>query len=418
MAHFVYQKQLKRGNFEFVLKLLLVSLILMAFSPSSGKAQAPDVEPQIVTAVAEDQCGGEVWIYTITVWNVGAAGGEAYAQAVFDSQVCYNDRLMDHDPAYGTFSGGPNGIATVEMCVETYGCLVMNYQFVDGKQILYEGADTGYVIQNPEAFDGWRTEPITSEYIYNTYGIRVQDSFGDDQWAQKSWSDQELILLNDVLKELPPGLLSKMAVTRIIRNQVFIEKDGSEDPDTFGIYYPCGSPPEKDCSGSSGTIRIFDRATQPIDFSNDPDGIKQFKGTILHELIHALQYKKDEYSIYENPASSYKNPMTSPIVQNYMDAIRPITDINAPGFNGNNGWTYGKHPPGWPWESWKLFGAQNNDPPTNYGSKNPLEDMSESVMMYVYEPQKLQGSSPQRYNFIRDQIFEGVEYENGTQKKP
>ena len=56
MAHFVYQKQLKRGNFEFVLKLLLVSLILMAFSPSSGKAQTSDVEPQIVIAVAENQC--------------------------------------------------------------------------------------------------------------------------------------------------------------------------------------------------------------------------------------------------------------------------------------------------------------------------------------------------------------------------
>jgi hypothetical protein len=44
--------------------------------------------------------------------------------------------------------------------------------------------------------------------------------------------------------------------------------------------------------------------------------------------------------------------------------------------------------------------------------------MSESAMMYVYDPQKLQAGSVQRYNFIRDQMFGGVEYENGIQKKP
>ena len=60
MTHLKSPK-LKQGNFEFVLKLLLASLILIAFSPGLAvKAQKPDVEPQIVTAVAENQCGGEV----------------------------------------------------------------------------------------------------------------------------------------------------------------------------------------------------------------------------------------------------------------------------------------------------------------------------------------------------------------------
>jgi len=67
---------------------------------------------------------------------------------------------------------------------------------------------------------------------------------------------------------------------------------------------------------------------------------------------------------------------------------------------------------------WHLFGAQGNNPPTNYGNTNPLEDMSESVMLYMYEPQKLKDSSIQRYNFIRDHIYGGVEYENGKQTKP
>jgi hypothetical protein len=67
---------------------------------------------------------------------------------------------------------------------------------------------------------------------------------------------------------------------------------------------------------------------------------------------------------------------------------------------------------------WDLTGAPGNNPPTDYGKTDPTEDMSESAKMYVYDPQKLQASSPQRYNFIRDQMFGGVEYENGIQKKP
>jgi hypothetical protein len=38
------------------------------------------------------------------------------------------------------------------------------------------------------------------------------------------------------------------------------------------------------------------------------------------------------------------------------------------------------------------------------------------VMLYVYDPQRLQIRSPQRYNFIRDHMFGGVEYENGVRK--
>ena len=244
---------------------------------------------------------------------------------------------------------------------------------------------------------------ITSEYIYNTYGIRVEDSFGDDQWAKTSWSDQELSLLNDVLKEVPPDLLKTMAVTRIVRNKVYIDQDGNPKPNTFGVYSPCDRTVDKDCNGSSATIRIFDKALQPFDFTDDPNGYKEFKGTIIHELTHALQYHKEQGSIYKNPTSS-------PLVQNYNDATRPVTDMNQPGFWVNNGWGVTRT------GSWKLVSAEDNQAPTAYAGKTPTEDMSESVMLYMYEPQKLQNASTKRYNFIRDQIFGGVEYENGIRK--
>lgn len=246
---------------------------------------------------------------------------------------------------------------------------------------------------------------ITTEYIYNTYGITIEDSFGDDQWQRTTWTDQELTLLNDVLKELPPTMINELSLTRIVRNKTNLDGSGNPTPNTAGVYQPC--PDQKadpGCSnGSSATIRIFDRAHAPFDLANDPNGDKNFKATILHELTHAMQYKKDDSSIY-------KNAYSSPLMQNYMDATRPVTDMNQPSYWVNNGWQW--QPQG----SWRLTSAPGNQVPTNYAGKNPKEDMAESVRLYVYDPQKLKNSSPQRYNFVRDFMFEGIEYENGIRK--
>ncbi len=252
---------------------------------------------------------------------------------------------------------------------------------------------------------------ITSEYIYNTYGITVEDSFGDATWAPKAWSEQELVLLNDVLKELPPELIKTMAVTRIVRNTVFIDQDGNPKPATYGVYDPCGAQTIKNCDGSRATIRIFDHALTPSDFANDPNGYKEFKATILHELTHALQSHKEENAVYADPEARIQhNYASSPLVQNYMDATRPITNMTDPGFWKDNGWGTRKD------GTWGLVVAPGNQTPTDYARTSPAEDLSESVMMYVYDPGRLQGASPQRYNFIRDQIFGGVEYEDGSKK--
>lgn len=396
---------------RIVLQILLFIAILILCITGVVQAQGGDVQPQIVTAINESTCGNQVWQLTLEVWNVGSDGGEAYGEAVIKGYDCINGEFGNVlKEQYGTFTGGPNGIASFDQG---------DFQFVDGR--IVEFAPTGldvFTVVNPEGFNTVIKEAITSEYIYNTYGIRVQDSFGDDQWVQTSWSDQELILLNDVLKELPPEMIKEMAISRIVRNKVSLDKDGNPQPGINGTYFPCGSPPEKDCNSTSGTIRIFDSALNGGLFSNDPQGIKKFKGVILHELIHALQYKKDDTSIYSNQKYSYYNGSYSPLLQNYMDAIRPVTNINDPGFNNvDNGWFYGHYPQ--QADQWYLLGSTGgNAPPTNYGLKNPKEDMCDSVMMYVYEPEKLKASSMPRYNFIRDQIYGGIEYENGIQKEP
>ena len=365
------------------------------------------------------ECDWETIEFRLEVWNVGSAGGTQYAEASLWIKMAigfpYNNcefTGFDEVTSTGTFTGGPNGVAAID-----YG-LAGNIQFVDGQKAVFhpffewEGVAIDFgtyelAVENPDAFF---TVPVTSEYIFNTYGIRVEDSFGDDQWEKTAWTDRELVLLDEVLRELPPSLIKKMALTKIVRNKTNLDKNGNPKPNTFGLYTPCVKQIDPDCNGSSATIRIFDQANNPFDFANDPTGDKEFKGTILHEMTHALQYHRGDSSTLEDPLKQ-KNGYSSPLMQNYMDATRPITDMNNPGFWVNNGWLLNQ-------ETWTSTGAPGNQAPTDYAGKNPKEDLCESMILYVYEPQKLQNSSPQRYNFIRDQMFGGIEYENGSQKQP
>jgi hypothetical protein len=244
---------------------------------------------------------------------------------------------------------------------------------------------------------------ITSEYIFNTYGIRVEDSFGGDKYAQTAWSGHELSLLNDVLKELPPGFLTRISLTRIVRNKVAIDDNGNILPKARGVYTHC-IVDTVNCPGSFTTIRIFDAAaTNLSDFPNDPD--TQFKATILHEITHAYQAYKDGNSIY-------KDLNDSPQSQNFRDATRPKRGENDTSFR--NGWYWDPLS-----EDYTNFLFKNDNlPPTQYGMTHPLEDMSDSVKMYVYDPQRLKTSSMDRYNYIRDYMFGGIEYDKGIQKKP
>jgi len=260
-----------------------------------------------------------------------------------------------------------------------------------------EGVDSPWKVTYLAADFAAALAPVTKEYILSTYGLKLEGYYDTD------WSQHELELLNDVLKEIPADLWKKMALTSITRSAVNIDENMKLKPGVVGDYSPCGDlMGNVDCSGSSANIRIFDSASSQFDFADDPNGDTEFKATILHEMIHAMQYQKDG-------SSTYANPYDSPLVQDYMDATRPDPDAGIT----HNGWAYYGEKRGW-----VLYGAPGNEPPTNYGKTVPIEDMSESAMMYVYDPQKLQTSSPQRYAFIKEKMFGDVEYENGIQKKP
>jgi hypothetical protein len=400
--------------------IIFAVLCALLFSPAlPGRAQ----QTKTITGILYLQVVG----FNISFDpNGGPITLEAVPPGEVDDGVC-NFAAERIDTASGTFTGGDGGVVSGTFnSLPVYGVPDCGGFSFDGWSGTWSGnfyangtgsGTVNFIGSDFETFDKpWAAffsaeefqaalpNQITSDYIFTKYNIRVEDSFGDDKWVQKSWSDHELSLLNDVLKEIPPDMLKNMAVTSIIRSKVFIDINGNQNLSTKGAYYPYGSDGE-DRSGSSAVIRIFDLASHPFDFTGDPSGDTEFKAVILHELTHALQH---------HLLSVYKDPTNSPLVWNYNDATRPNTAIETgiDGGRAGNGWGQ------YTGTGWYYFGAPGNMPPTNYGKKSPLEDMSESVKMYVYDPQRLQASSMARYNFIRDQIYGGVEYEHGVQKKP
>ncbi|MCX6037641.1 MAG: hypothetical protein NTW99_07075, partial [Chloroflexi bacterium] len=81
------------------------------------------------------------------------------------------------------------------------------------------------------------TGAITPTYIFNTYGIRVDDSPAGDLHGQKAWSEHEFNLLNDVLKEIPPDLLKNMALTSFVRSQYSLDKWGNPEKKTLASIF-------------------------------------------------------------------------------------------------------------------------------------------------------------------------------------
>lgn len=196
--------------------------------------------------------------------------------------------------------------------------------------------------------------PLTEEYFKTEYDISV--IYGD-----KAWCGQELKLLYEVFNEdLCQQFWDKVSLRSIRRNKA------EDDKDVFGDYrFP------------QSEIRIFDYASYPYDFTDED---VQFKGTIVHELTHAIQYCQYYDSLV---GKTYPNLYENLLVQDYAKKTK---------------WKYDKVT-----GVWKYKGDEKGLP-TKYGGKNPLEDMAESAMLYVYDPTRL---CKIRYKWLEENIFNG-----------
>jgi hypothetical protein len=401
------------------LLLLIVSIPLSLFPISTGQAQ----QTITITGTGTFNIGYE----TPLTMTFSPSGGPVSGHSHWEGntvQIISKGEKHEGCPGTGdltltgTFAGGDGGevSGTLEYMVNSP-CFTMSAPWpgVWSGRLYANGTGSGeatvgvsdtvtwQITYSAEQFAAGLPPAITAETIYKTYGIIVEDSFGDDQYERTSWTDKELVSLNNVLKKLPPALIKNMKIKRIIQSKVYI-RNGNPNPYVNGLYNACPDrKADPACEGSSAAIRIFDNALNPNQEFADPT--TKFEAVILHELIHAVQYKKDEYSIYNNVYNS-------PLVQNFVYASNKYASGPPESLPAgiNIGWHWGQPPGNPPPPQWTLYSNPPEHAPTDYATTNPLEDMCDSAMLYVYDPQKLKNESPGRYEFLRDQVFEGVEY--------
>ena len=69
---------------------------------------------------------------------------------------------------------------------------------------------------------------------------------------------------------------------------------------------------------------------------------------------------------------------------------------------------------------WKQLGDTWEENPdacmiSKYGMETPAEDFAETIAAYRYNPATLESSCPEKYRYMRDRVFGGMEYKNNSQ---
>jgi hypothetical protein len=203
-------------------------------------------------------------------------------------------------------------------------------------------------------------EDLINSAIYKTCPDDVKDDI-----KSKVFSEEEQADVNEVLDKMSALMACKnQPVKQIGRTDKAISKGkgGCEsETSTYGEWF-----------ADRGTLILTDAADEPLDFS---DARTQFKGTLAHELTHGLTNGFDPRT-----CTVYDNFRDNPLMQEWGKAAG--------------------------WDATLTNLADPSKAPTDYAKKNAKEDLSETIMMYMYSPDELKKKSPERYEFAK-KLLEG-----------
>lgn len=216
--------------------------------------------------------------------------------------------------------------------------------------------------------------PSTARAVEQKYpGIKVSDQ-------PKAFTTDELGFLDNTLGKLPQSFFDK---TEFRRTSV-ISMNGTPDEQVFGA---TKTSPDLPLSILELSDRSFSNtADHRVDFPTPPYSTEeskklQFQGTIAHELTHRF--------LRFNPGDKF-----------YADMAQNPLISNEDGWAAKFGWSFDPAK-----QKWALDPSRRREAPTRYAMEdNPSEDMAESVMLFVLDPQRLRAASPERYAFVRDRL--------------
>lgn len=179
-----------------------------------------------------------------------------------------------------------------------------------------------------------------------------------DQIKSRPWTDSEQQGVNEVLDKYQPLMqCPNQPIKKFARTNKSID-DCKPDGSTQGEWFE-----------DSGTVVLTDSAYKGSDFN---DNFSNFKGTAAHETAHGLLNHFDPRS-----CQSYKDSADNPLMQEWNKAA------------------------GWDSTGQTLNETDGDKAPTKYAKTNSMEDLSESMMLYTNDPDRLKQSSPGRYAFCQ-----------------
>ena len=173
---------------------------------------------------------------------------------------------------------------------------------------------------------------------------------------QEAWRSHELDKVLVGLSDFPEGLFP------IVKNRPLVRFPRGR---TYKIYNNLGR-----CVSANATIEILDCADRYSD-----SGYQQL---IFHEVAHVIgrEYGLDDSSAWWGFAGWEKTTIPNGKIGLYTNykANKPECLISS------------------------------------YGATNPHEDFAESLVAYRYNPQLLKDRCPSKYDYLRDLVFDGIEY--------
>lgn len=235
-----------------------------------------------------------------------------------------------------------------------------------------------------------RQKEIVIAQIKEKYKIPITDTNlcgkgGDPICGENTpWTFQEVRAMQLALDELPGCFVNRLNLKGIT---------GRRD-DLSGIDGRVQQIMKNKCCAVGGADALYSETDNKVTFcgkkySTGPmyEGSKTaggLVGMLIHELTHALQHEKLNSPSQGSPLDVYDNPT----VIKFMQAT-----------------------------GWRTFCIPTigcllpSDTATQYGQTDPLEDMAESTRLYYENPNLLKERSLRRYNFVRDQLMCGKEYQ-------
>ncbi len=232
----------------------------------------------------------------------------------------------------------------------------------------------------PLAFIPGFTPPAGGDI--ETIDDRLQKKFGRDVNlvnGNERWTDYEAAAIDRAVANLPPSL----AETSLLRN---IYRDKSEGDGTAAFWVPPGYQDSQYGVHEPQSITFMTPAPLVFTRQGSPEAGERVETVVFHELVHSAQFTTD-------------GQLTG-LAQRYISHF-------GWSYDSDGKWTHDSNKGPFPGTTEHFLGISVAYPEAG---RTGLEDMAEAITYYRYEPETLKRESPERYAWIKENVFGGQQF--------